>query len=121
MKKDKIIYWVSTVLAVAMGLMSGVMYFAVPEMKEEFHKSGFPDFFSIELGIAKIVGAIVILVPMFSARVKEWAYAGYRIVYISAFIFHAVLQGPATGILPLVLLVFLIVSNIYYHKLQKAK
>ncbi len=122
MKGDKIIYWITTVLAVAMGLLSGIMYFAMPEVaKTAFQHLGFPDFFRYELGIAKIIGALVIVLPMFKGRIKEWAYAGLGIVYFSAFLAHAAADGASTGIVPLVLLAFLIVSNIYYHKLQKGK
>ena len=41
----------------------------------------------IILGIAKPLGAIALLVPGI-ARVKEWAYAGFAIAWICAFIAH---------------------------------
>jgi len=43
MKKDKIIYWVATGVVVAMMLMSGVIYFANPEVAAGFVKLGFSD------------------------------------------------------------------------------
>src|ERR1700740_2322224 len=96
MKRDKIIYWIATSIAAFMGLMAGNMYFANPMVAEGFKHLGFPDYFRVELGVAKILGAIVLLTPMIPARIKEWAYAGFGIVYISAAIAHGVVEGPAS-------------------------
>jgi putative oxidoreductase len=49
---------------------------------------GFPDYFRIELVIAKIIGAILLLIPQVSLRVKEWIYAGFMITMVSALIAH---------------------------------
>lgn len=45
----------------------------------------YPPFFVFTLGIAKICGAIVLLIPGFG-RLKEWAYAGFVFDVIFAFI-----------------------------------
>ena len=39
----------------------------------DLRKLGFPDYFRIELVIAKIIGAIVLLLPITPVRVKDWA------------------------------------------------
>jgi uncharacterized BrkB/YihY/UPF0761 family membrane protein len=88
MKTNKIAYWITTGLISAMMLMSGIMYFVAPEVKEGMAHFGFPDFFRIELGAAKIIAAIALILPMVPARVKEWAYAGLGIVLISALFTH---------------------------------
>lgn len=88
MKTNKIIYWTSTGLMSAMMLMSGIMYFIAPEVKEGMIHLGFPDFFRIELGTAKIIAAFLLILPMIPARIKEWAYAGLGIVFISAILAH---------------------------------
>ena len=88
MKKDKIIYWIATGIVVAMMLMSGVMYFANPEVAIGFVKLGFSDFFRVEPAVAKLIGAFVLIVPQIPTRFKEWAYAGFGINFISAIITH---------------------------------
>lgn len=121
MKKNKIIYWITTSLAMLMGGVSGFLYLFLPQMKEAFQLMGFPDYFRIELAIAKIIGLFVILLPQVPAKFKEWAYTGFCIVFISAIVAHTVVQGFATAIAPIVVLVLLSVSYTYYHKLQGFK
>ena len=120
MKRDKIIYWVATGIVTAMMLMSGVMYFANPEIKEGFVKLGFPDYFRVELGAAKLIGAIVLIVPQIPTRVKEWAYAGFGINFISAIITHFAINDAKGTPMIFVLLALLVVSNIYLHKTKNA-
>lgn len=116
MKTIKITYWTSTIIVSLMMTMSAFMYFTNPEVAENFRKMGFQDFFRIELGIAKIIGAILLLAPV-PARVKEWTYAGFGITFISAFIAHVASGDPiANIIMPLVVFAVLIVSYITYHK-----
>ena len=59
MKKLKITYWITTVLFSVMMLFSATMYFTSPEMAQTFEHLGFPDYFRVELGIAKIIGVPV--------------------------------------------------------------
>jgi putative oxidoreductase len=49
---------------------------------------GFPDYFRIELVVAKAMGAIALLIPQVPLRVKEWVYVGFIIVMVSAIIAH---------------------------------
>ncbi|MEQ1734505.1 MAG: DoxX family protein [Bacteroidia bacterium] len=116
MKQTKIIYWTTTGIISAMMLMSGAMYFTSPEAVEGFKKLGFPDFFRVELGVAKLVGVIALLVPQVPMRIKEWAYAGFGIVFISAAIAHYASGDVKGAIMPIVMLVVLLVSNMYLHK-----
>lgn len=43
----------------------------------------------VELAIAKIIGALVLVFPFFGSNMKEWAYAGFGITLISAFVAQA--------------------------------
>lgn len=116
MKKNKIIYWTATILMLLSGVSTAPMYFTNPMFIQTFHHLGFPDYFRIELGVFKIIGAIVLLLPMIPAKFKEWAYAGFGITFISAFIAHSALDGFPASIFPLIPLAFLVVSYIYFHK-----
>ena len=119
MKSVKIIYWTTTVLVGVMMLFSTYMYFTAPDVKQGFVHLGFPDYFRVQLAIAKLLGALALLLPFIPARVKEWAYAGFAINFISAFIAHIASGDPVGGSLfPLVLLAILAASYISKEKLQ---
>lgn len=115
-KAIQITYWVSTALVALMMVFSAYSYFTNPEVKQGFQHVGFPDYFRIELGVAKFLGAIILLVPV-KGLIKEWAYAGFTIVFISASIAHLA-SGDTIGhaSAPLIFLAVLAVSYFTYHK-----
>ena len=117
MKKINIIYWITTAIIF---LMEGVMPAITGNTelaKEGIRHLGYPDYFRIELIIFKVIGAIVLILPMAPPRIKEWAYAGFGITMISAFIGHAAVDGMNfQTFFPLIILAILIVSYICYHK-----
>lgn len=119
MKKIKTIYWVTTILAMLTGASTAFMYFTNPKFIEGYRHLGYPDYFRIELGIAKIIGMFVILLPMIPARVKDWAYIGFGITFISGIISHGIVDGPSVAFFPVIPLVFLIISYIYFHKMKE--
>lgn len=117
MKTNKIIYWATTGIITAMMLFSAFGYFTDPAMKAAFVHLGFPDYFRIELAILKVLGALILLLKMVSDKIKSLAYFGFALTFISAFIAHSVSGDPvAVAVMPLIFLVILAVSYIYYHK-----
>jgi hypothetical protein len=119
MKRDKIIYWVATTLIVLSLGFAGFAYFTDPAVKAGFKHLGFPDYFRAELGIAKIIGALVLAIPAIPSQIKEWAYAGVGITFISAAIAH-ISSGDPMGVAmaPIISFVILVVSYRYYHVLR---
>jgi hypothetical protein len=121
MKRDKIFYWIATSLVALSGLIAGIMYFAFPPIVEEFKKVGYPDYLRPELGTAQLLGAIALILPKVSSRLKDWAYAGFAITFISAGIAHIGVQGASAAIAPVVESLLLVISYVYYTKLNKSK
>ncbi len=121
MKKNKIIYWISTGLISLMMLFSAYSYLTNPQVDIGFKHLGFPAYFRVELAIAKLLAAIVIILPAIPVRIKEWAYAGLAFAFVSASIAHGA-SGDGAGhvIPPLVFLGVLILSNTCLHKLRNA-
>ena len=118
MKKIKIIYWVSTVMIAIMMVFSAFSYLTSDAMEKIFQHLGFSGSFRIELAVAKILGVIMIILPVVHPRIKEWAYAGFTIVFISAVVAHLSSgDGMAIASFPIVMLGILSVSYISYHKL----
>lgn len=121
MKTDKIIYWVSTALISLMMLFAAFSYFTSPMAITGFAHLGFPDYFRIELGIAKLLGSIALILPWTPARVKEFSYSGFTITFVSAFIAHISSGDPLkVAINPVVAFVILAVSYIYYSRIRKS-
>ena len=121
MKATKITYWITTSLITLSLTSAGLMYFLSPEVAAGFTHLGFPDYFRKELGIAKLLGALALIVPMLPRNIKEWAYAGAGIVFISASIAHASSGDPASAVItPFVQLLILVTSYVMYSRLQKA-
>jgi hypothetical protein len=120
MKAIKITYWTTTALLAAMMTFSAYAYLTQPEIKQGFRHLGFPDYFRVELAIAKLLGAVVLLVPL-ASRLKEWAYAGFAITFVSAFVAHTALADPVSSrVGPVIALVLLAVSYLTYHKRSTA-
>jgi uncharacterized membrane protein YphA (DoxX/SURF4 family) len=118
MKANKIVYWTTTSLVALMMLFSAWSYFTNDQLKQAFTHLGFPGYFRIELAIAKFTGAILLLAPV-KARIKEWVYAGFTIVFTSAIIAH-VSSGDRASVyvMPFIFLAVLIISYVSYLKLE---
>ena len=116
----KYLYWGTTALLALMMAGSGTMYFVAENASQTFAELGFPDFFRIELGIAKLLGAAALLVPL-PRSVKEWTYAGFGISFVSAIIAHLAVGDPVTDVVPpIVASVLLVVSYATYHTHRRA-
>jgi hypothetical protein len=116
MKTIKITYWITTSIVSLMMAFAAYSYLTQDAVKQAFQHLGFPDYFRVELAFAKLIAAILLLAPVYP-RLKEWAYAGLTIVFISAFIAHTVSGDPGSKIsMPVIFLGILAVSYITYHK-----
>lgn len=117
MKSTKITYYVSTgLLSLAMAF-SMLAYLSNPELKTGFQHLGFPDYFRIELGIAKGLAAIALWLPFRLA--KETAYIGLSISFLSAFIAHVAVGDPTFNIVyPVFIWAILLVSYVTHNKLS---
>ncbi len=121
MKKTKIAYWIVTSLFAAFMLFS-----AVPDAISSadavafITKMGFPAYIIPFLGVAKILGALAIVIPGFP-RLKEWAYAGLVFDLVGAMYSFIALKYPASGWgFMLVFIAIAFVSYFLYHKVQKS-
>lgn len=95
-KHNKTLYWI------AKGFISFFILFSAwfsYTHAADLRKLGFPDYFRIELVIAKIIGAIVLLLPFTPVRVKDWVYTGFLIAMISALIAHICSGDPLSRII----------------------
>ncbi len=115
----KIIYWISTSIISLGLLLSAGTYFFHEGTIEGVKDLGFPDFFRVELAILKIIAVIVLLVPVISSLIKEWAYAGIALFYLTAIIAHLA-HGDSfvISLINVLMIVFLVVSNYSFNKIR---
>ena len=93
----------------------------VPAVADAFKELGFPGYFRMELAWAKFLGIAALLFPI-PARIKEWAYAGFGIVLVSAFIAHVSMgQDLAHWVWSVVALVLLGISYLLWNQLRIAR
>ena len=117
MKSTKIIYWTTTALIF---LFEGVLVALTWNSElavEGIRHLGYPAYFGPLLAAFKVAGALVLILPAFSSRIKEWAYAGFGFVFISAAVSHGAIDGfGGQTIFPVIALGILAASYVTYHK-----
>ena len=108
----KITYWGATGLVTIVPLLAAFSYLtAAPEAIENFRHVGYPQQLRILLGIAKLSGAIVLLLPRLPT-LKEWAYAGFTFMWIAATVAHYLAGDGALTLVPVALIASLAVSYV---------
>lgn len=117
LNKKTIYYSTTLFIAVLVGFYGGIVDIlhtdAVLEVVERLQ---YPLYFFTILGVFKILGAIILLLPPSKLhKIKEWAYAGFTFDFIFASYSHwAVNDSIDKIIFPLVILGILATS--YYLK-----
>jgi len=118
-KRNKIIYWIATIW-LSLGMLSTgiVQLFKLkgdgPGSLDSMTHLGYPAYFVTILGIAKILGVLVILMPKFPL-LKEWAYAGFFFMMSGAVFTHIAAGNAISEIFPPLLLLFLTIVSWYFR------
>ena len=122
MKTTKILYWVFTILMIALMLSSVIGSFMNNPKSADFAAHlGYPLYIFKFLAVAKALGIIAILVPG-NPRLKEWAYAGFTFDLVGAFYSGLTVGDPIVQWTPVIIGIILIFgSYITYHKLLKTR
>lgn len=111
----KIIYILTLLFfSLGVGIAGGIVdIMQTPEVVEASKKLGYPLYFFTLLGVFKIVGGIVLLLPKRFMYYKDIAFAGFGVDFIFASYSHFMVGDDTLKvIIPLVLLVLLVAS---YH------
>jgi hypothetical protein len=114
-KKNKIIYWIST-LWLSLGMFSTGIVQLIKPMDEVWKIThlGYPVYFLTILGVWKILGVVAVLMPKFPV-LKEWAYAGFFFAMSGAAISHIALGDTWDEIFPSLLLLLLTIVSWYFR------
>ena len=94
------IYWVSTGL-LALGMAgAGIQELRqAPELLEAARRLGYPDYVLTILGVAKLGGAALLVIPNMP-RAREWAYAGFAFDFGGAILSHTFAGDTLAQTLP---------------------
>jgi hypothetical protein len=114
-KRNKIIYWISTIW-LALGMLSSaiVQLFKVKAEVDFIIDMGYPVYFLTILGVWKMLGVVAVLIPKFPL-LKEWAYAGFFFAMSGAVVSHIALGHSVNEIFPPFLLLILTVVSWYFR------
>ncbi len=120
MKKISVYYWIFTGIIVAFEGLLPALTFNSPLAKQGITHLGYPDYFRVLLTLYKIAGSLILILPFFKGRIKEWAYAGFTFDFISAAVSLIAVDGfnPQVAT-PLVTLAILAASYYFYHKRRR--
>jgi uncharacterized membrane protein YphA (DoxX/SURF4 family) len=111
MKAKAIGYWICTIVISLLFLSGGIMQvMRSPTAIAGITHLGYPVHFALLLGVWKILGAIVILLPGF-ALCKEWAYAGIFIDLTGASVAHGAAGDGAGNIIAPLLFTAVVVAS----------
>ncbi len=121
MKKNKIIFWIATLIIF---LFEGVLPALTSQTElaqEGIRHLGYPAYFGSALVVFKVLGALALVIPNVPKRIKEWAYAGFAFDFLFACISHWAVDGFGfQTIFPLIVLTILAVSYLFYHKINSS-
>ena len=111
------VYWISTGLLSFGMIGAGIQELRhVPELVEIATGLGYPEYLLTLLGVAKLLGAPVLLAPQFRI-LKEWAYAGFTFDFGGAVISHITMGDAFDATAPsAVCLLILGVSYFFYRR-----
>ena len=122
MKKDKIVFWTTTIIIF---LFEGVLTALTSQTeaaKQGISHLGYPPYFGNALVVFKVLGALTLIIPQVPKRFKELAYAGFTFNFLFASISHFAIDGMNfQSFFPLIFLGILSISYFYFRKLYSSK
>ncbi len=120
MKNLTLWYWIVSLPFLAFMVFSSIPDATLdPKATAFMQEMGYQDYFTRFIGIAKLLGVAVILLPL-PIKIKEWAYMGLAFDLIGAFVSVLSVFGFDPGVLMIpAALILLFIS--YYLLLRKRK
>jgi uncharacterized membrane protein YphA (DoxX/SURF4 family) len=121
-KRNKIIYWISTVW-MALGMLStGIAQLfkekTGPAGVDSLAHLGYPFYFLTIIGIWKILGVVALFLPKFPL-LKEWAYAGFFFLMSGAVFSHIAFGNSIGEMAPSLLLLLLVLISWYFRPVNR--
>jgi len=117
MKKDRIIFWLATSVIIVVEGIGNIATFNKQYAKEIVYNLGYPEYFRVAMSVFKLTGVIILVVPKIPVWIKEWAYAGFFINTLFAFVSYWSVKGAGVDLVfPAFVMTSLLASHYYYQK-----
>ncbi|RDC54365.1 DoxX family protein [Pedobacter chinensis] len=118
LKTTKTIYWIGAILTSLWFGTSGICELTKNAIVWDITlQLGYPPYFIYVLGIAKLAGIVVLLIPDKFLRLKEWVFAGIFFDIIFAFSSKLVVIGPAATIDAIIAFTIVAVTYTMYRRI----
>ena len=119
-KTTKAIYWTFTAIIVLFDGLVPALTSHTQLAIDGIRHLGYPDYFRVMLTVFKVLGATALILPVVHKRIKEWAYAGFALNLISAFVSHWAVDGlSGQTFFPLFTLAILATSYVFFYRLRR--
>lgn len=117
MKRLNIAYWIITSLFSAFMIFSsyGGLILNADAVAYLHDHMGYPLYFIQFISVAKLLGAVAILLPTVPARVKEWAYFGFFVDLVGAVYSFIALGDPFPTWAPMLLFIAVLLLAYWLH------
>ena len=114
---EKIIYWIGvTLLSIWFGASGYMEITRNPLVWDHTIQMGYPPYFITSLGIAKIAGVIVLLIPNKLNWLKKWVFAAFFFDVIFAFISGYSFAGIINIVKPCVAFILILITYLMFRK-----
>lgn len=121
LRKERIIYRMGIILLSVWFGASGFLEITKnPLVWDPTIKMGYPPFFITALGIAKILGVVVLLIPNKLNWLKEWVFAAFFLDIIFAVISVYSFAGISGIIKPVIAFILILITYIMFRKINPA-
>lgn len=118
-RKEKIIYRIGIILLSIWFGASGFMEITRnPIVWDHTILMGYPAYFITTLGIAKIAGVVVLLIPNKMGWLKEWVFAAFFFDVIFAFISGYSFDGLINIVKPGVAFILILITYIMFRRIN---
>lgn len=118
LKMKVVFFWVLTILISAFFILSG--YWEVTKNSATYPKTlrmGYPPFFITLLGIAKLIGSVVFLIPKYP-RLREWVFAAFTVDVIFAFASGYAIQSYGDCVKAIIVFAVLMITYILFRNIE---
>ncbi|RAW00501.1 DoxX family protein [Pseudochryseolinea flava] len=120
-KTTTVIYWAGTILTSLWFGASGFFELTTnPVVWDITVKLGYPAHFIYILGVAKLSGVVVLLIPNRLLRLKEWVFAGVFFDIIFAFFSKVAVLGLPSTVDAIVAFTMVSTTYLMFRKLYPA-
>lgn len=116
-RRFTVLYWTTTGLIAALMLWSAYNFYFTAAGRAAFEHLRLPNYFRLELTVAKTLGALALIAPGVPSRIKELAFFGFGITILSAIVAHSANGDGWTHVVdPLIVFAVLFASYVSYEK-----